>query len=141
VARLLPSSAFGGAMQLAAEDTRKLLDDLTGILLALGLLRGRTPLSTGQVGLVDRALGSARDLERLAVERIARGRRCPRRRGAASAGWWRRRRRGRRGRCAMRYVPTPPGPEPGPQDPLPEPAPGPPGPEPPEPDPDQVPIL
>src|SRR6266540_801628 len=59
------------AMKLAAEDTRELLDDLTSVLLALGLLRDRTPLSTGQVGLVDRALGSARDLERLVVEGIA----------------------------------------------------------------------
>ena len=58
-------------MKLAAEDTRELLDDLTSVLLALGLLRDRTPLSTGQVGLVDRALGSARDLERLVVEGIA----------------------------------------------------------------------
>jgi hypothetical protein len=59
-------------MQLAAKETRELLDDLTNILLALGLLRERTPLSMQQRGLLDRALGSARDLERLAVGGIAR---------------------------------------------------------------------
>jgi hypothetical protein len=58
-------------MKLAAVDTRRLLDDLTSILLALRLLRDRTPLSTEQAALVGHALGSARHLARLAVDGIA----------------------------------------------------------------------
>src|SRR5688500_10713597 len=59
-------------MKLETEDTDALLDRLTVILLALRLLRDRTPLSEEQAGFVGRALDSARELERLVVAGIAR---------------------------------------------------------------------
>jgi hypothetical protein len=78
-------------MHLNERDMQTLLTNLTAVLLALEILRERTPLTARQVGLADHALRAAQGIKHTLLARVMSQRAeqaaPPRRPAAPPAGW------------------------------------------------------